>query len=352
MNSKNFHDIFIHFCVLVSEIFHSINCFSSTAKSKITVKIIFFFQLFKQCQDQSKKPLKDITFSGYDDFIYFFSLVSGFGLYLSHLNKPLKYGDFLKRRFLKVYLPFIIVIFVSALIPFMYTGNDRLMALLSNIFLFKMFNEYFMSAFGGHLWFVSMILEFYLVFPLLTIVISKGKPGFHILLALLISIGWATMVGVLGKTGVRIWDSFFLQFLWEFVLGMELAKWYKANPNALQLPKKIILILASAVGIGIMGYTGMKGGVLKLYNDIPTLIGYLSLSLLIYSFGIKWLNRFFIYTNAFSYEWYLIHILVFSSTFYFLKGILPLGLVAGIGLITSYLLAIGYHRLLKPLLNK
>jgi peptidoglycan/LPS O-acetylase OafA/YrhL len=132
---------------------------------------------------------------------------------------------------------------------------------------------------------------------------------------------------------------------------MELAKWYKAKPEALILPKRYILLGLTIFGIGIMGYTGIKGGMLKLYNDIPTLIGYLSLALLIYSFGIKWLNRFFIYTCDFSYEWYLIHLLVFISSFHFLTSLLPSPFIAGIALIASYVLAIGYHRLLKPVMK-
>jgi peptidoglycan/LPS O-acetylase OafA/YrhL len=292
---------------------------------------------------------KGISFGG--SGVHVFVLCSGFGLYLSHLNKPLKYVDFLKRRFLKVYIPFIIIILISAIIPFMYTENDKFMSVLSNVFLFKMFNEDFMDDFGGHLWFVSMILEFYLVFPLLTMAIKKGKAVSHIIIALIISIGWATLVGVTGKTGTRIWDSFFLQFLWEFVLGMEIAKWYKSNPEAMKLPKKNILFLICIVGIGIMGITGLKGGIFKLYNDIPTLFGYLSLSLLIYSFDIKWLNHFFIYTNSFSYEWYLTHILVFTVIFQYLGGLMPFWILTIIALIISYGLAIGYHKLLKPLIK-
>lgn len=42
--------------------------------------------------------------------VHVFILCSGFGLYLSYLNKPLNYGNFLKKRFGKVYFPYIIVI--------------------------------------------------------------------------------------------------------------------------------------------------------------------------------------------------------------------------------------------------
>ena len=39
--------------------------------------------------------------------VHVFILCSGFGLYLSSLHKPLGYGKFLKRRFSKVYIPYV-----------------------------------------------------------------------------------------------------------------------------------------------------------------------------------------------------------------------------------------------------
>lgn len=41
--------------------------------------------------------------------VHAFILCSGFGLYLSHLRKPLTYKQFLKRRFTKVYIPYILI---------------------------------------------------------------------------------------------------------------------------------------------------------------------------------------------------------------------------------------------------
>jgi peptidoglycan/LPS O-acetylase OafA/YrhL len=53
-------------------------------------------------------PLPDI-FSNAINFggagVHVFVLCSGFGLCLSQLNKPLSYVQFLKKRFLKIYIP-------------------------------------------------------------------------------------------------------------------------------------------------------------------------------------------------------------------------------------------------------
>jgi len=277
--------------------------------------------------------------------VHVFILVSGFGLCLSQMNKPLAYLQFLKRRFSKIYIPYIIIIAVSASLPFMYNG-DRIFAFLSHSFLFKMFNENLMGSFGAQFWFISMIISFYLIFPFLYRILMKIKWQM-VVVSLLISLLWSTIVGLLGKSEFRIWNSFFLQYLGEFTLGMMLALKYKENPEFIKIPSKWLLAVLAIAGIAVTGYTGIKGGMLKLYNDIPSLIGYLSLALLIYSLGIKWLNRFFTYTNSFSYEWYLIHILVFECIFHFLGRGYSIAVVA---LALSYVLAMLYNRLLKRVL--
>lgn len=66
--------------------------------------------------------------------VHVFILCSGFGLYLSHLNKPLSYSNFLKRRFIKVYIPYILIILLSAAIPFYNHSDNKLLELSSHIF--------------------------------------------------------------------------------------------------------------------------------------------------------------------------------------------------------------------------
>ena len=108
---------------------------------------------------------KAINFGGAG--VHVFILCSGFGLFLSYLSKPLTYGAFLKRRFMKVYLPFVIVVGLSFFIPYA-PGYGDWYALLGNVFLFKMFDNSINDAFGGQMWFISMIFQFYLCFPILT----------------------------------------------------------------------------------------------------------------------------------------------------------------------------------------
>ena len=111
--------------------------------------------------------------------VHVFLLCSGFGLYLSSLYKPLDYRQFLKRRFSKVYVPYLIVVLISALYFGLICNQDVLMQLLGSVFLFKMFVPSLECAFGGQMWFVSTIIQFYLFWPFIVKLfkINRGRPS-------------------------------------------------------------------------------------------------------------------------------------------------------------------------------
>ena len=185
------------------------------------------------------------------------------------------------------------------------------------------------NSFGGQMWFVSTIIQFYLIWPFLLKLFNKS---IGVIYALLISMLWATIVAMLGKSDVRVWNSFFLQYLWEFVLGMYLAKCYKLNSEIVNLLNFKILVPVCILCVAFTGVAGLKGGIWKLYNDIPSMIGYLL-------------------TNKISYEWYLVHMLVFSCTFYYLYKLETFGMVAiaVISFIFSYVVACLYHWILSKM---
>lgn len=278
--------------------------------------------------------------------VHVFLLCSGFGLYLSQLNKPLSYINFLKRRFIKVYVPYILIILISASIPFFSSSNNKLLELFSHIFLFKMFIESFESSLGIQMWFISTIIQFYLVWPVILYFFSLDNKWNGVLLSLIISLFWSGFITMIGVNDKRIWNSFFLQYLWEFVLGMKLAKIYYESPEKIKIPSLKFLICIGVMGIILTGIAGIKGGWLKSFNDIPSLIGYLSLLLISYkTFPIIW-KRFIYFTNKISYEWYLVHILIFVCC----HRILPINnqyIMAIISLSSSYVIAYVYSKVLK-----
>jgi len=247
--------------------------------------------------------------------VHVFLLCSGFGLYLSHLKNKMSYPFFLRRRFFKVYLPYIIVVLISLLVPFYWTSHDKVMCLFSHVFLFKMFSEQYESSLGIQMWFVSTIIQFYLCWPLIARLFEKlydRSMKLPIIVGCFISLIWTMIVIFFDKSELRIWNSFFLQYIWEFMLGMFLAKKYVENNNKLFIPSLSKLTIVAVVCLGMTAFAGIKGGNFKMFNDAPSLFAYLSIALILYK--LNFANEVFKFTNQFSYEWYLVHILIFSCT--------------------------------------
>lgn len=210
---------------------------------------IFTIVLMHLLQSYPINPLfmKASSFGGAG--VHIFILCSGFGLCLSYLNKPLTYSQFIKRRFTKVYLPYLIVVLVSAMIPFYDTSPNKILQVLSHLFFFKMFFNDLESSLGGQMWFISTLFQFYIVWFWVLKLFNRPKG---VIYALLVSLAWATIVAV------------------------------------------------------------------------------------------------FIFTNKISYEWYLVHILVFSCTSYYMHQFgMSTVIIAIISLVLSYFIAFLYHLILK-----
>lgn len=278
--------------------------------------------------------------------VHVFIFCSGFGLYLSYVRHPKTYSEFIKSRFNKLYIPYIIIVAISFFVPWMYyDDSDRFVAFLSHVFLFKMFVPKYEGSFGGQLWFMSTIIQFYLVFiPLCHLKKKIKNTKAFLLLGGIISVFWWVLMAVTGKSEIRIWGSFFLQYLWEFCLGMAVAE-YMMNHDEIRLSAPSLIIIAFA-GIGLSALAEFGGKVFNVFNDIPALFGYGSLALLIYYF--KFLNKGILAISKFSYEWFLVHNLVFLTAFRIhAESLLSQCVVGFAALIMSVLAAWGYSMLFK-----
>jgi peptidoglycan/LPS O-acetylase OafA/YrhL len=300
--------------------------------------------LFHYCQGIELPPLlsKSINFGGTG--IHTFLFASGFGLFLSNLKKPLGYGNFLKKRFSKIYVPYIIIVTISALISLwipIYENNWN--NYFSHVFLYKMFDSHLIGTYGYQLWFISTIIQFYLIFPL----IAKARqwlPGKSFLLTgLFISIAWAFIILLLNKEGERNWNSFFLMYLWEFMLGMYCADIYVKKGVAFWKIKRSWLIITCVTGLILYSALAiLYGRIGRTLNDIPALFGYASLCILIYGLHIVAINRFILFTARISFSIFLIHFLILNLV---LSGSSVLGInstsfAACLSLILCYLISI------------
>lgn len=258
---------------------------------------------------------KAIMFGG--SGVHLFFLLSGFGLVLS---RPLPLWAFYRRRMVKVWLPYSLALSLSlgaAMVWHIFP--DRWAAWLAGVCLYQMFIEAYVQSFGGHFWFMSAIIQFYLLFPLLSWLLARQGPKRFFLTALACSLFWWLLVSLMGKAGFRSWNSFFLQFLWEFALGMALAAaygnrgaffikgafwrystgWYAASGLFFSV-LMIVMILK-------MGEAG------RIFNDIPAMIGYSGICLLVFRLlenRFRLLVDWFCRLGRLSFSIYLTHVLV------------------------------------------
>lgn len=284
---------------------------------------IFTIVCYHALQQVALSPLwqKAIVFGGTG--VHLFFLLSGFGLaWSAQLESTLV---FYRRRMSKVWFPYVLALTLSWLAAFAFhVFPDGWDAWLAGVALYQMFSAQYIESFGGHFWFISAILQFYLVFPLLVRLHHKLPSRLFLLFAFCLSVAWWLVVYFFGKSDLRNWNSFFLQFLWEFALGMALAVWMREKKEGraervqnllegrsafwwLSLP---VGLLFTGVMIGMIVKMGEIG---RVFNDIPALLGYTSLSVFVYQAGRRWLpslNRFFIWISSFSYSLYLTHVLV------------------------------------------
>lgn len=278
--------------------------------------------------------------------VHIFIICSGFGLYLSYLRKPVTFKQFIQHRFRKLYLPYVIIVLISFLFPFMYVGKDRILALLSHLLLFKMFIPSFESSFGVQMWFISTIFQFYFVFILLC-KFKKTSGNFVFLLSsILISISWAVLVILIHRQDVRVWNSFFFQYLWEFSLGMFLGEqFFKNNITFLSKVKIHTIIPFLLLFFSIYLAMSFKGGILKSFNDPFSAASFGGVAIVFYK--LKFFKKYILKLNSFSYELFLCHILIFSVLFEFANKNIPNLILGVVAFILSILSAIFFMKINK-----
>ncbi len=161
-------------------------------------------------------------------------------------------------------------------------------------------------------------------------------------LFLSVSVCWWLFCYIAGITDERIWNSFCLQYIWEFALGFLIAE-ELAKGRVFKINKTLLLIVA-VVGIGLQAVMAMASDALRVFNDIPALSGYTALALLLMTVspidkGAAWLSTI-------SYEYYLVHILVFETLFYFIEpiGLMSQASIGFVALVVAVVTAFIYHK--------
>lgn len=185
--------------------------------------------------------------------VQLFVFLSAYGLYASYQHKPLVYGRFLRERLWKLWPSF----FLAALFFLVYTFITTKTLNHPDLYVGLLFRLSFVSnllpgqslSVVGPWWFYSMIVQFYLLFPLL----RKWLNRYGVLPLVVISIVCLALVNLFlyrfRSVGISP-VSLVIGHLSVFCLGMVLAK-HKNLPMPLW-------VLLSALGVLLLSNWNMK----------------------------------------------------------------------------------------------
>ena len=277
--------------------------------------------------------------------VFFFC--SGFGLYYSYLRNPVPYPAFLRKRFLNIYLPYMGVVLICFFVPYTYQYDDRIAALLSHIFLYKMFLPYKIQSFGPF-WFMSAIFEYYLLFYVL--IGFKNRVGnnrrflvFWIIVSLIATAVGSAFPFIYGRFH-SVYDALPFMHCCFFVLGM-LAAEKLYNTGRVAISVRALAILS----VGFLAlYLLVRQWNTVFMNEIPTTMIVLCFFTILWAISSKWtlFRRWIYWIETFSFEWYLLHLLFADGIFpYFRNRGASAWFMGALTFAASMLAAWLYHKL-------
>lgn len=192
--------------------------------------------------------------------VHIFFILSGFGLTYSKILKPNEnWITFMKKKFFRLYPAYWILLAVSLIIPWLksdlFFGYFDWWSLWRSLIILDKAIPFS--------WFMFPLIQFYLFFFLIFKYSEKYSISQFIVISLLIKLSYASLILLLG------FNLFFpiigdfgypgylaVSRLFEFCLGMAMAKVYVANPhlliNYLTKPTTIFLAIICEI-LGIMG---------------------------------------------------------------------------------------------------
>jgi len=150
----------------------------------ILTVVFAHFAYMKVTNGEFLFPLSIIAGVGVDLFL----VMSGFGLTVSMLKKPMRAIDFYKKRVIKVFIPFWIALIIMFIADALFMDKTY-----SIWYIIKSILGFFPTADGfgdvnSPFWYITWMIMFYLLFPL---VFYKDKPWLTALILALI----ATLIG-------------------------------------------------------------------------------------------------------------------------------------------------------------
>ncbi|MBL1200352.1 MAG: acyltransferase [Nostoc sp. GBBB01] len=267
------------------------------------------------------RTLASFGFAGVNVFI----LVSGFGLTFSMMNKmannvsnswiSISWKDFYVRRLLRIYPLYIfvhILFFITGTLQGKYTDMPLDIGFLLSITGLRVFFPKYFWYGPDAFWFIGLIVQFYLLFPLLFWLLLKTKKAnfliisfaAYILFRLISSLSEYSYIYMLGLAPNRIV---------EFSLGMVLAYSLKEKNQTItdlfSNKKLIVIIFLLSILVGIfINYQPIEAIRIIASNCNLTIASFLGLTILaLLTRYILPIYNFLVFVGSISYSFYLLH---------------------------------------------
>lgn len=226
-----------------------------------------------------------------------FLFLSGFGLTLSHLKSPLSSLSFYKKRLLKLFIPLWIVITIFLLADnFVLHRAYPLSEIIHSFLGFYPRADVFLNL-DSPLWYFSLILFYYLIFPL---VFLKKFPLLSPVLVLILSILALNLALPINPDVLKLYKLHYLAFPLGMLFGLVIQKLkFKLN----LILKFLILITA----VLVFTFTSVNSGVGGDYK-IEQVISLVTTLFLVVIFSLSRFNfKLLSLFGVYSYEIYLLH---------------------------------------------
>lgn len=282
-------------------------------------------------------PLSTVSGVGVNIFLF----LSGFGLTLSELKSKNSILGFYKLRFKKIFTPMWTVLILLLILDYFLLGRSYSTQTIVQSFLGFFPQADIYTSLDSPLWYFSLILFYYLVFPL---VFWFKKPLLAIVLMFLIGILMIQLPLPVNRSVLALYQLHNL----AFPLGMALAVLLTKLPliNILQNLKSVfkysVIIISGLLFAYLAIYSGIGEGLMV--EQLFSLITMTALLLIVLL--IPYQSKFLVIFGIYSYEIYLIQ-WPLMYRYDFLYKYLPADLATFGYLFLYLLLAIGLNKLIK-----
>ena len=248
-----------------------------------------------------------------------FIFLSGLKLSKKYAEEKVSYFRFLSRRITKIYFPYLLWVVIYYCYFCFFTSIAEFSSFSYTDLLWHAINPDFVA----HFYFISVIMQFYLLFPALLFVIKRSTPWIVILISLIITIVFKANINPMVRSlSYGYIDRAFTTYFVFFICGCYAGIYYKNFTFWLKifrslLSKLYFVIAAAHVVLSTLEYLGKykyvySDGVYIVFCVISTVVFYnFCMKLNLYSIKI---NESFKGLASLAFYVYLSHILVIFIT--------------------------------------